>query len=41
MAPAQGSGELIWGPYIIAKIGLAFPFLLLPACLLQSLIAYE
>jgi hypothetical protein len=35
MALAQGSGELIWWPYIIAKYGLAFLFLLLPACLLQ------
>ncbi|MGB8273882.1 MAG: Nramp family divalent metal transporter, partial [Alphaproteobacteria bacterium] len=35
MALAQGSGELIWWPYIIAKYGLAFLFLLIPACLLQ------
>jgi len=41
MALAQGSGELIWWPYIIAKYGLSFLFLLLPACLLQFPITYE
>ncbi|MBI5379827.1 MAG: hypothetical protein HZA23_06690 [Nitrospirae bacterium] len=35
MALAQGSGELIWWPFIIAKYGLAFLFLLIPACLLR------
>jgi hypothetical protein len=35
MALAQGSGELIWWPYMIAKYGLTFLFLLIPACLLQ------
>jgi len=35
MALAQGSGELIWWPYIVAKYGLTFLFLLIPACLLQ------
>ena len=35
MALAQGSGELIWWPYMIAKYGLTFLCLLLPACLLQ------
>lgn len=35
MALAQGSGELIWWPYMIAKYGLTFLFLLVPACLLQ------
>ena len=35
MALAQGSGELIWWPYIVAKYGLTFLFLLVPACLLQ------
>lgn len=35
MALAQGSGELIWWPYMIAKYGLGFLFLLVPACLLQ------
>lgn len=35
LALAQGSGELIWWPYIIAKYGLTFLFLLIPACLLQ------
>jgi len=29
MALAQGSGELIWWPYIIAKYGLTFLFLLI------------
>ncbi|HEY4485129.1 MAG TPA: Nramp family divalent metal transporter [Nitrospiria bacterium] len=41
MALAQGSGELIWWPYIIAKYGLAFLFLLVPACLLQYPLTYE
>lgn len=41
MALAQGSGELIWWPYLIAKYGLAFLFLLIPACLLQFPINYE
>src|SRR5688572_5411451 len=41
MALAQGSGELIFWPYTIAKYGLAFLFLLLPACLLQFPIIYE
>ncbi|MFL5494202.1 MAG: Nramp family divalent metal transporter [Gemmatimonadales bacterium] len=35
MALAQGSGELIWWPYMVAKYGLTFLFLLVPACLLQ------
>jgi hypothetical protein len=41
MALAQGSGELIFWPYTIAKYGLGFLFLLLPACLLQFTIIYE
>jgi hypothetical protein len=41
MALAQGSGELIWWPYIIAKYGLAFLFLLVPACLLQFPLTFE
>jgi Mn2+/Fe2+ NRAMP family transporter len=41
MALAQGSSELIWWPYIVAKYGLAFLFLLLPACLLQYPVNYE
>ena len=41
MALAQGSGELIFWPYTIAKYGLAFLFLLLPACLLQFPIIFE
>jgi hypothetical protein len=41
MALAQGSGELIWWPYLMAKYGLAFLFLLLPACLLQYPVCYE
>ncbi len=40
MALAQGSGELIWWPYIIAKYGLGFLFLLIPACLLQFPLNY-
>jgi hypothetical protein len=35
MALAQGSGELIWWPYMVAKYGLTFVCLLVPACLLQ------
>ncbi|BBA33211.1 uncharacterized protein sS8_1249 [Methylocaldum marinum] len=41
MALAQGSGELIWWPYLIAKYGLSFLFLLIPACLLQYPINVE
>lgn len=41
MALAQGSGELIWWPYIIAKYGLTFLFLLLPACLMQYPLTYS
>jgi Mn2+/Fe2+ NRAMP family transporter len=35
MALAQGSGELIWWPYLVAKYGLLLLFLLIPSCLLQ------
>lgn len=41
MALAQGSGELIFWPYLMAKYGLAFLFLLIPACLLQYPLNYE
>ena len=41
MALAQGSGELIWWPYIVAKYGLTFLWLLLPACLLQYPLTYS
>lgn len=41
MALAQGSGELIWWPYIVAKYGLTFLFLLVPACLLQYPLTIE
>lgn len=41
MALAQGSGELVWWPYIVAKYGLAFLFLLIPACLLQYPVNYQ
>ncbi len=41
MALAQGSGELIWWPFIIAKYGLTFLFLLVPACLLQYPLTIE
>jgi hypothetical protein len=41
MALAQGSGELIWWPYLIAKYGLIFLALLIPACLLQYPISIE
>jgi Mn2+/Fe2+ NRAMP family transporter len=41
MALAQGSGELIFWPDPIAKYGLSFLFLLIPACLLQIPVIYE
>jgi len=41
LALAQGSGELIWWPYVIAKYGLGFLFLLIPACLLQYPVNYQ
>lgn len=41
MALAQGSGELIWWPYIVGKYGLGFLFLLVPACLLQVPLNYQ
>ncbi|MBI3940881.1 MAG: Nramp family divalent metal transporter [Acidobacteria bacterium] len=41
MALAQGSGELVWWPFIVAKYGLGFLFLLVPACLLQFPLNYE
>ncbi|HID06100.1 MAG TPA: hypothetical protein EYP10_03020 [Armatimonadetes bacterium] len=40
MALAQGSGELVWWPYIVAKYGAGFLFLLIPACLLQFPLNY-
>ncbi len=41
MALAQGSGELIWWPYVVAKYGLVFLVLLIPACLLQFPLTFE
>jgi len=41
MALAQGSGELIWWPYIVAKYGTGFLFLLIPACFLQYPLNYH
>ncbi|WDT79683.1 MAG: Nramp family divalent metal transporter [Candidatus Manganitrophus sp.] len=41
MALAQGSGELIWWPYLVAKYGLTFLVLLIPACLLQYPLTVE
>jgi len=41
MALAQGSGELIWWPYTVAKYGLGFLFLLIPACLIQYPLVFE
>jgi hypothetical protein len=41
MALAQGSGELIWWPYVVAKYGLAFLVCLVPACLLQYPVTVE
>jgi len=40
LALAQGSGELIWWPYLVAKYGLAFVCVLIPACLLQFPLNY-
>src|SRR5690606_34331521 len=40
MALAQGSGELIWWPYLTAKYGLGFLVLLTPACLVQYPVTY-
>ena len=40
-ATAQGSGELIWWPYLVARYGGAFLALLLPAALLQFFVNRE
>jgi Mn2+/Fe2+ NRAMP family transporter len=40
-ATAQGSGELIWWPYLVARYGEAFLFLLLPAALIQFFVNRE
>ncbi len=40
-ALAQGSGELIWWPYLTAKYGAAFLGLLIPAALLQYWVNIE
>lgn len=40
-AMAQGSGELIWWPYLVAKYGTAFIGIILPACLLQLWVNVE
>lgn len=41
LALAQGSGELIWWPYIVAKYGLGLICLMVPACLLQYPLNYH
>lgn len=41
LALAQGSGELIWWPYLVAKYGLGFLCLLIPACLIQFPLNYQ
>ncbi len=41
LAMAQGSGELVWWPWTVAKYGLGFLFLLIPACLLQLPLNYQ
>jgi hypothetical protein len=41
MALAQGAGELIFWPAMVAKYGLGLVFLLIPACLLQYPVNYE
>ena len=38
---AQGSGELIWWPYLTARYGAAFIGLLLPACIMQYFVNQE
>lgn len=38
---AQGSGELIWWPYLTAKYGAAFLGILLPACIIQIWVNHE
>lgn len=40
-AMAQGSGELIWWPYLMAKYGAAFVGIILPACALQYMVNVE
>lgn len=40
LALAQGSGELIWWPYFVAKYGTAVLFLLIPAALIQIPLTY-
>lgn len=40
-ATAQGSGELIWWPYLVARYGKAFLFLLIPAAFIQIFINRE
>lgn len=40
-ATAQGSGELIWWPYLVARYGEAFLCLLLPAALVQFFVNRE
>jgi len=40
-ATAQGSGELIWWPYLVARYGGAFLALLLPAALIQFFVNKE
>lgn len=41
MALAQGAGELIFWPAMVAKYGLGLLFLLIPACLVQYPVMYE
>ncbi|MQA05254.1 MAG: hypothetical protein GEV07_21860 [Streptosporangiales bacterium] len=41
VALAQGSGELIFWPYVVAKYGPAFLGLIIPACFLQYAVAVE
>jgi Mn2+/Fe2+ NRAMP family transporter len=40
-ATAQGSGELIWWPYLVARYGGAFLSLLLPAAMIQFFVNKE
>lgn len=41
MALAQGAGELVFWPYVVAKYGLGLICLLIPACVLQYPVNYE
>ncbi len=41
IALVLGSGELVWWPYVVAKYGLTFVWMLVPACLLKYPLTFE